>query len=291
MEPVLAEAEREVRSVQAVVAGDADIRARASVDRLFTEISVRAGSSEPAQRVLPRPKMLELIDGTAAVAPEDRWDVRLRSEYLAAITALPAEELVSPRLERLGDLGKLSIADLLTGAKYATLSGTGSGKSTSARLLRAHGASSDAPIVVVHAEAYLAGRLDSLVADGISALVGRDLPTLTGRQALFDDTVTVVIDGVAEVPRSVRSSLSDELRPFSSGGHGARLLLVGRDSAALRSVLGLSVAPDGLTVANFDGENRAELASDVLEGSSSIRRLALPRRSTPWATLRAIPCS
>lgn len=278
VEPVLAEAEREVRTVQAVVAGDADIRARASVDRLFTEISVRAGSSEPAERVLPATEILQLIDGTAAVAPEDRWDVHLRSEYLAAITALPSEQLVSPRLERLGDMGELSIADLAIGAKYATLSGgTGSGKSTSARLLRAHGASSDAPIIVVHAEAYLAGRLDSLVADGISALIGRDLPTLTGSQALFDDTVTLVIDGVAEVPRSVRSSLSDELRPLSSGGHGARLLLVGRDSAALRSVLGLTVSPDELTVARFDDESRAELASDVLEGSSLDPKVGLAK--------------
>ena len=278
VEPVLAEAEREVRSVQAVVAGDADIRARDSVDRLFTEMSVRAGSSEPAERVLTKTEILELIDGTVAVAPEDRWGVHLRSEYLAAITALPAEELVSPRLERPDDLGELSIADLGAGGKYATLSGgTGSGKSTTARLLRAHGASSDAPVVIVHAEAYLAGRLDSLVADGISALVGRDLPTLTGRQVLFDDTVTVVIDGVAEVPRSVRSSLSDELRPLSSRGHGARLLLIGRDSAALRSVLGLSVAADGLTVANFDDEDRAELASDVLEGSDLDPKVGLAK--------------
>ena len=68
------------------------------------------------------------------------------------------------------------------------------------RVLVRDAATTGAVVLLAHAEAYLPGRIDALAADAISEVVSVAMPTATGRQALADPTVTLVIDGVSEVP-------------------------------------------------------------------------------------------
>lgn len=282
VEPVLAEAEREVRTLQPGTPGDAELFAQQAVDRLFVEISVRAGRVNPTERLLTKTEILDIVGGTSAVPRANRWGTLLRSEYLDAVTALDEPNSVMPTLSPLNTSGTDSEAEdtrgdeqvgidaLVSQTRYATVSGqTGSGKSTSTRLLRAYGAAQGIPVVVTYAEAYVAGRLDSLVADGLSALVGRDLPTVTGRQALEDGTAVVVVDGVSEVPTTARDALAAELKPRSASGSGARVVLVGRDMAALGSVLSAEAPITRFSVTAFDGGRRRALAKEVL-GSGNV---------------------
>jgi hypothetical protein len=66
--------------------------------------------------------------------------------------------------------------------------------------LSARGVRAGPAVLVAHAEAYLPGRLSALAADAISEVLREDLRAATGRQALADRDVTLVIDGVSEVP-------------------------------------------------------------------------------------------
>lgn len=281
VEPVLAEAEREVRTLLPRLRGttDADLRAREAVDRLFREISVRAGSLRADQRVLTKAEILDIVGGTIAVPREDRWDDLLREEYLRSAGAVSEPAAVVPKLHSLDAIGvmasdeahpTIAVSALLTGSQYATLSGpTGSGKSTTTKILRLVAAGRGVPVVLTHAESYVAGRLDSLVADGLSAVVGRDLPTVTGRQALDDGSVVIVVDGVSEVPATVRDALADELRPRSGAEHGARVLVAGRDIAALLSVFSAQTIPARYSVAAFERAERDALAHNVLTAEAS----------------------
>lgn len=279
---VLAAAEREVRTLQAVGPGDAAEMSGHAVDRLFTEISVRAGSSNPDDRVLTEAEILGLVGGTAAVEPADRWDHLLRAEYLAAITRLPTEPVVEPTLETPNEPGTLSfgfglpVTHLLNSLKYVTLTGqTGTGKSTTTRVLRREGATTGDVVIITHAEAYVSGRLDSLIAGALSAVVGRDLPSLTGAQALNDDTVTIVVDGVSEVPPSVREALAAQLRPRSSAATGAGIILAGRDALRCRSVFATTVTTANLQVRPFDDNQCQTVAAQALAGSTLDPKLAV----------------
>lgn len=279
---VLAAAEREIRTLQSFGPGDATERSSSAVDRLFTEISVRAGSPIPDGRVLTEEQILALVDGTAAVEVADRWGASLRSEYLAAVCGVPAEPVIEPALETPKDPGNPSFASalpatrLLDSGKYVTLTGqTGTGKSTTTRFLRRASAMSGQVVIITHAEAYVAGRLDSLVSAAMSAAVHRDLPSLSGAQVLNDDTVTIVIDGVSEVPPSVREALAAQLRPRSASETGARIVLAGRDVLRCTSVLAASVTATNLHVKPFDDDQCRAVAAEALAGTALDPSLAV----------------
>lgn len=124
-------------------------------------------------------------------------------------------------------------------------------------------------ILLAHAETYLPGRLEALAADALSDLLGEDLPTATGRQVLADRSVTLVIDGVSEVPTPVRDALHDDLAASVAAGRGARIVLVGRDVAVLREVLPSSVMPAAYQMVELDAERRFDLACRTLLGRPS----------------------
>ena len=135
------------------------------------------------------------------------------------------------------------VTDLIRGTGPSVLAGrTGMGKSTAAELLRREGARQGRAVLVAHAEANLPGRLSALAADAISEVLREDLPAATGRQALADRDVTLVTDGVSEVPDEIRRALGEEFRAPEAAGNGARIILLGRDMAAVRSVLPSSAA-------------------------------------------------
>jgi hypothetical protein len=111
------------------------------------------------------------------------------------------------------------VTDLLQETGTTVIFGrTGTGKSTAAELLRRDGARQEQVVLVASAEAYIPGCLPALAADAISEVLGEDLPAATGRQALADRGVTLVIDGVSEVPTEMREGLHEELRAPQAAG-------------------------------------------------------------------------
>ncbi len=271
VEDLLLEAEREVRSHLPGGRNREDIRldAEAAVTRLFRLLALRAGLRNELDRFVTRAEIADVVGGVAGLSRSERWLSSLSAEYLTHLAALTPPGTVHPKLIRLDgsgpQAGGSSIEHLLQGLEPSILVGrTGSGKSTVATLTRQLGADRGIAVILCHAEAYLEGRLDSLVAEAIGAIVGRDIPRASGRQALGDPQTTVIIDGVSEVPAGAQRALAEELRPHVASSAGARVILLGRDEIAVSSVMPQTSRVARFSVAVFDQKERRNLALRIL---------------------------
>src|SRR3954453_10093611 len=223
VEALLLSAEVEVQAMHG--AGpphpDSEKTAADRVNELFRVISTRSGLPDPDDRFVSRDEILAILGGVAQLAEADRWTGSLAGEYLTAVASENVDDLVVPTLSAGWQDSPLRLEDLASVGGPLLMAGrTGAGKSTLARLWRRGAAGAGGKVVVCHAEAYLARRLDRLVADAVGSAVGRTLPRVVGRQVLGDPSVTVVIDGVSEVPHQVRSELAAELCTHLAGGTG-----------------------------------------------------------------------
>lgn len=266
---LLARADRRVMALlpSARSGADAVEQAKSAVDVLFRLLLDRACLPDVADRAVSRDEIcgaLGIPPSATAVLP---WAGDVRDRYLTAVAA-EAPAAVPARLqaeEPSGPQGEGVDALLADWAAPAAVAGpTGAGKSTAARELRAAAAAQGRVVVVAHAETYIPGRIDALVADAVSDVLGREVPMLTGRQVLAETGTVVVIDGVSEVPEPVRAALAEDLRAPVAAGRGARLVLLGRGLAAVRSVLPTSSAPSLFRMEPFGRERREALAESVV---------------------------
>ncbi|MCO4253888.1 ATP-binding protein [Pseudarthrobacter cellobiosi] len=244
---------------------DAEKDASGRVNELFRVISTRSGLPDLDDRFISRDEIVAVVGDIARLAEADRWTGSLAAEYLTAVASEQIDDLVVPTLSaswqsppiRLEDLALVSGPLLMTGR-------TGSGKSTLARLWRRGAACAGGKVVVCHAEAYLAQRLDRLVADAVGTAVGRTLSRGVGRQVLGDPSVTVILDGVSELPQQVRSELAADLRTHLAGAHGSRVVGVGRDEGVGATVFPASVTVQRLYPLAFGRPERLTLTAKVL---------------------------
>lgn len=283
---LLARADRQVLALLPVArsARDAAEQARVAVDALSRLLLDRACQPVAADRVVTRDEIcgaLGIPPSATAVMP---WVGETRDRYLAAVAAETSVAAISAKLrpeESSNSNEGVGVDALLADepAPAAVAGPTGAGKSTAARELRAAAAAQGRVVVVAHAETYIPGRLDALVADAVSDTLGRAVPTLTGRQVLAESGAVVVIDGVSEVPEPVRAALAEDLRAPAAAGRGARLVLLGRELASVRSVLPASSVPVLHRMAPFGRERREALADRVVgpEAEGGAARVVLAR--------------
>jgi hypothetical protein len=279
-------AERQVAAMlpAARTAADAREQARSAVDALSRLLLERAGDPDPKVRVVTREQVAATVGIPANQSASHRWPGGVRDRYLRAARALALDTFVPPVIEPQGqvrpavrrlDAGEagrpLDCSALLTGGGPVILAGrTGTGKSTAGLILCRDAAETDRVVLLAHAETYLPGRLEALIADALADLLAEDLPYATGRQALGDHDLTLVIDGVSEVPASLRDALHDDLVASVAAGRGARIILLGRDVAALREVLPSSVTPASYQMVELDAGQRFDLACRRLHGVPAV---------------------
>lgn len=282
VEALLVAAEREVRArlPGGPLHPDAEKEAEDRVNELFVLISKRSGLPDPDQRMISREELLDVLGGVSQLSAADRWAEDLGTEYVGAAAAEDLDSVVVPSLRAAWKDESLTIGELAGTSGPTLLTGrTGSGKSTIARLWRVRAAATGERLVVCHAEAYVPQRLDGAVADAVGDVVGRDLPRVVGRQVLGDPGTTVVFDGVSEVPSLFRSALAKQLRNHLAGGHGARLVLLGRDESVCASTLPATQASARLYPQAFGHAERLELTAKVLTESSGPQEPDDPERS------------
>lgn len=244
---------------------DAEQNAGDRVNELFRVISTRSGRPAPDDRFISRDEIVATIGGVAQLAEADRWTGSLAAEYLAVVALEKIDDLVAPTLSAGWQDSPIRVEDL--GSVYGPLlvaGRTGSGKSALARLWRRVAAGAGEKVVVCHAEAYLAQQFDRPVADAVGNAVGRTLPRVVGRQVLGDPSVTVVLDGVSEIPVQVRSELAGELRTHLAGAHGARMVEVGRDEGVCATVFPASLTVQRLYPSAFGRPERLALTAKML---------------------------
>lgn len=233
---------------------DAQDRARAATHQLLSLLTERAGQPDPSHRLVTRSEIAATLDVDPEQAESQRWAAPLRREYLERAAALPVMNAFL-RTPNLGDVRpgnevnasrdseNVPVLEMLRSLP-ALLSGrTGEGKSTACRRLRRDGARQGSVVLVAQAETYLPGRLAALAADAIADVVGAPMPSSTGSQALHDEKLTLVIDGVSEMPEGHRAALENDLRAHVARGRGSGVIVVGRDLLRLRSVLPESREP------------------------------------------------
>ncbi|MFE9292021.1 NACHT domain-containing protein [Streptomyces olivaceus] len=271
---LLARAERHVAARLPSARTEEDLREQAArgVDRLFRAMFDFTSNPEPRHREMDRQVIAALLSVPAEQSPAHRW-ATTRARYLEAAASCAVQDAIVPsiadiqmqtpslfRQPGLREGQKAHIGELLNGTGPVLLTGrTGTGKSTAVGILRQQAAEAGNAVITVHAESYLPGRLAALAADGLAAVLGEAFPTATGTQALSDATVTLVIDGASEIADPMRRALHQELLAPTSAGRGARLVLVGRDMAALRDMLPSSVSPATYQVVGLEREQRVEL--------------------------------
>ena len=73
-----------------------------------------------------------------------------------------------------------------------------------------------------------------------------------------------MVDGVSEVPSEVRAELAKELRAHLAGGHGARIVLLGRDEAVCASVLPSTQTSTRLYPQAFGQAERLDITAKCL---------------------------
>ncbi|GGV43589.1 NACHT domain-containing protein [Paenarthrobacter nicotinovorans] len=127
---------------------------------------------------------------------------------------------------------------------------------------------------MAHAETYVPGRIEALAADSIASVVNEEIPFSTGRQALFDNDVAIIIDGVSEIPADARAALQADIRTLVASRQGARVFLFGRDIAALREVLPASSVPDAYLTVDLGREQRLELGVSILQSLAGTDKLS-----------------
>ncbi len=280
---LLLRAERQVMSMLAAPATAADARreAEAAVNRLFALLMERAGHPDADRRVVDRAEIAAVLGVAADQAADQRWPGKVRGRYLERAAALALDTVATPllepvggdaaasRVEVVGEQRRLPVVDMAERVPALLAGRTGEGKSTACRVLLRDAAAAGRPVLLAHAEAYLPGRLGALAADALSEVLGEPMPAATGAQALADADVTLVVDGVSEVPRTLRDALAEDLRAqVASGRGGAGVIVVGRDVAALRAVLPASRVPARFAVAGLDRQRRLDAAHRLVNGAA-----------------------
>ncbi len=259
-------------------------QAERAVDRLFRHMLAAAGEHDPERRLLPRQDIARVLGVPADQSAAQRWPGTVLSRYLTALSCeQPRSGLVQLKLRPTGPSSlpgsrtpveaEEDVSALTRGRVPVILAGrSGSGKTTAVSLLREHAARTGSPVITAHAESYVPGRLAALVADSLGTVLGQDLPSATGAQALADPDVTVVVDGVSEVTPSLREDLAEELRAPVAAGRGARLILVGRDASVIGTVLPSSVTPRVYELSPLSDAQKVELAKTAAAGDSAVAR-------------------
>jgi hypothetical protein len=228
----------------------------AAITRLWREITLAAGRSDPHDRTLTREQLAEscgldlglldraprwtsqtvegLLERAAASQPV-AVPVRLRP-FSSAPLALRGEKQDPLSNELVG------INDLPRTGGMLFVGPTGSGKSTACVELIRLRAAEDVFGVVVDDRSYVPGQLLASVADIVAATCGvRPLETQV-TDLLRDPAAILIIDGASELDSETRDQLRGELRAIRRAGLLCQLAVAGRDIATLRGL----VTPDTL---------------------------------------------
>ncbi|MFE7721528.1 hypothetical protein ACFU44_21070 [Nocardia rhizosphaerihabitans] len=265
---------------------DAESEADDIVHRLYMLLMSRAGLPSEDQRVVTRRDVAELFGLDAECVSNWRWGPKLRQRYHSTVLELPFKESVeedirllpSPLERAVGSLntGTLMLANLLEVDDCILLAGqSGTGKSTAAETLRRLAAAQGSVVIVANTASYLPNRLGALVADALAQLINTPVPGSVGRAILGDVTVTIILDGVAELAEPLRRELSDDLRALIASGGGSKIILIGRDAAILNSVPPASSPRSAFVLRGIARSGREQLVRAVLStlGEASHRRV------------------
>ncbi|MDG3011719.1 ATP-binding protein [Rhodococcus sp. D2-41] len=257
---------------------EAEERGTQLVHELLRIVVQRSGDLDPEARVITKTELNVLLSSRSEYVASESWSTDLKNEFIQALRQ-ETPEGVELRCEATGTGAQVgdspsnracSLADIIGAALIPLLSGpSGSGKSTVIRRAQIIAARHQKIVIVVDAEAYIPKRLGSLVAQAINTSRFLGAYSTTGLSALRDPEVTVIIDGVSEIPPEERSALKNELRQLLASDARASLVLAGRDSTILQSMLPRHSPTHPMMVERLCRAQRLEILSTASHGALS----------------------
>jgi hypothetical protein len=228
----------------------------------------RSGEQDPARRTISKGEILRLLESSPEYVRTLTWSQALKRQLLDSIDrTMPGTPELRCRpagSELQSDSEFIEIILRRTGA--VLLSGpSGTGKSTALRQAQSRAAAQGELLIVVNAEDYIKNRLGSLVAHGLNSIEFLGAYSATGIEALKDPSVTLMLDGVSEIPKQPRNALREDLRQFLASDSHASVALAGRDATALRAIL-----PRGIPVIHIQPVplNRTSRKEILVNGTS-----------------------
>lgn len=254
---------------------EADERSRWVVLELLNLITDRSGQVDGADRFITRDEVLQLLATPQDRLPTTSWTDEFKMTFIASVLSSETIPLVdletvpdtsfSPDEDNAG-ANKRLLEKWTDNSRVSLLGGgAGSGKSTALLRLQHREAQRGNVVVVADAEDYTPGRLAALVAASLNRHANLGAHPAVGNAALKDPEVTVAIDGVSEVSPALFEELRQEIRAISSATSHATLILVGRDTTALRSSLTRHANSTALKMAPLDYESRNSLVAKVFK--------------------------
>lgn len=259
---------------------EAEERGTQLIHALLRMVVGRSGDADPGARVIAKSELDVLLSDRREYVATESWSTDLRNEFLQSVGQTTLRG-VSLRCESTGAGARIgtsggdkawNLEELIGNAEVPLLSGpTGSGKTTVIRRAQFAAAQRGEIVIVVDAEGYVPKRLGSLVARGINTPGFVGAYSATGLRALCDPEVTVIIDGVSEIPSEAREALRTELKQLVASDVRAKLVLVGRDSTILQGVLPRHSSVHPIAVEQLDRARRIEILSELSRGALDSR--------------------
>ena len=262
-------------------------RAEALVNELFRLVSVRAGKTDPDERVITRVELSSLVGVGLDVIDSTRdWDNAVERAYVNQLRKEPphpwlillkAESIsVRPRAlalvlraqaEKTDDPVVGPATEVLSPSGGAVLSGPpGAGKSTTVELLVTEALDRGLCPVLVSVEGYEAGGLRRLIRDALERRLGYQLAPVAVEAYLSGAGATLFIDGAGELVDELRESLVLEVQQLRRNRPLLRTIVTSRDPARLNA-LGLpTFLLQGLTY-----ELRRRIADELLHGEAETK--------------------
>ncbi|QDQ93039.1 ATP-binding protein [Rhodococcus sp. WB9] len=254
---------------------EAEERGTQLVLELLRQVVGRSGAADPDVRVITRTELDALLSDSREYVGTESWSPDLRNEFVEVVRR-NAPRGVALRCEVAGAGAQVGTSaeeesrpldELIGATQILLLSGpTGTGKSTVIKQAQAAAAERGEIVIVVDAEAYVPKRLGSLIARGINTPGFVGAYSATGLKALSDSAVTVIIDGVSEIPSEERAALKAELKQFIASDVRAKLVLAGRDSTILQGMLPRHTPVYPVGVEQLNRERRLEILADLSQG-------------------------
>lgn len=250
---------------------EAEERGTHLVLELLRQVVGRSGATDPDAREITKTELDALLSDSREYVGTESWSPDLRNEFVEAVRRNTPRG-VALRCEVTGadtsaDKKSRPLDELIGTTQIPLLSGpTGTGKSTVIKQAQAAAAERGAIVIVVDAEGYVPKRLGSLIARGINTPGFVGAYSATGLKALSDPTVTIIIDGVSEIPSDERAALESELKQFIASDVRAKLVLAGRDSTILQGVLPRHTPVYPMVVEQLNRERRLDILAELSQG-------------------------